>query len=437
MLPKDTTMKVLKSSYISPFGGLNFVLNELDHAGVDQLLNEHLPNLPSQSKYSWKDIFYSFWSVLFCGGDCAEDLSANFKKSLKSNPFIQIPSPDRVLERMRHLSNPSQVFDTPKGTKKHEFSFNKSINRLNIKLIKKLSLIRCNNTILDYDNTLLFTRKEDAAMTYMKQFGYCPGVGIIGNNIVYVENRNGNSDAQTLQQDTLKRMFALLKDEGIRIEKFRADGASYQLSTLSVIQRNVNKFYIRARMNYSLSEAINQIKQWEKISIGEEEAFRGSTLFTPFQPTTQKHQLPPLQPCKLVITKIKRDDGQINIFTGEACNYNAIITNDYQLSNDRIVDFYNQRGAIEKEFDVLKNDFVWNKMPFSKLAYNTVFLVFTAMCKNIYNYIIKLFSAKCKNLSSKFRLKKFTFRFICIPGKWIRNARTNKLRIYGDLYFKT
>ena len=107
------------------------------------------------------------------------------------------------------------------------------------------------------------------------------------------------------------------------------------------------------------------------------------------------------------------------------------------MSNDQIVKFYNQRGAIEKEFDVLKNDFVWNKMPFSKLAYNTVFLVFTAMCRNIYSYMIKLFSGKCKNLSSKFRLKKFTFRFICIPAKWIRTARINKLRIYGDIYFKT
>lgn len=436
-MPNNTIMKVLKSSHISPFGGLNFVLDELDRTGVDSLLNEYLPKLPLQSKYSWKDIFYSFWSILFCGGDCAEDLSANFRTSLKPNPFIQIPSPDRVLERMKQLSNPSQIFDTPKGTKKHEFSVNESINRLNIKLIKKLALIKGKNIVLDYDNTLIFSRKEDAVMTYMKQFGYCPGVGFIGNNVVYVENRNGNSDAQTLQQDTLERMFTLFKDEGINIDRFRADGASYQSSTLSVIQGNVNKFYIRARMSTTLSEAINQIDNWEKVSAGEEEAFRGSTTFIPFQQTTEKRQLPPLQPCKLVITKVKRDDGQINIFTGEACNYNAIITNDYEMSNDQIVDFYNQRGAIEKEFDVLKNDFVWNKMPFSKLAYNTVFLVFTAMCKNIYNYIIKMFSAKCKNLSSRFRLKKFTFRFICIPGKWIRTARTNKLRIYGDIYFKT
>ena len=33
----------------------------------------------------------------------------------------------------------------------------------------------------------------------------------------------------------------------------------------------------------------------------------------------------------------------------------AILTNDQDKSDDEVVDFYNQRGAAEKEFDVLKN----------------------------------------------------------------------------------
>jgi hypothetical protein len=36
--------------------------------------------------------------------------------------------------------------------------------------------------------------------------------------------------------------------------------------------------------------------------------------------------------------------------------------------------FYNARGGEEKEFDVVKNDFGWNKMPFSKMEQNAVFL---------------------------------------------------------------
>lgn len=74
-----------------------------------------------------------------------------------------------------------------------------------------------------------------------------------------------------------------------------------------------------------------------------------------------------------------------------------------------VVYYYNQRGAIEKEFDVLKNDFGWKKLPFSELAQNLVYLQITAICRNLYHYIITNFSKKSqesclhsesKNLSS-------------------------------------
>jgi hypothetical protein len=52
-------MKVLKSSHINPFGGLNFVLHEFDRLKLGDLLCQNLPKLPSQSKYSWKDILSS------------------------------------------------------------------------------------------------------------------------------------------------------------------------------------------------------------------------------------------------------------------------------------------------------------------------------------------------------------------------------------------
>ena len=74
-------------------------------------------------------------------------------------------------------------------------------------------------------------------------------------------------------------------------------------------------------------------------------------------------------------------------------------------------------------------------MPFSKLEHNTVFLIITAMCRNLYNYIITDFSKKYKNLSPKFRIKKFIFRFICIPAKWIKTSRMYKLKIYGNIRF--
>ncbi|NQU85819.1 MAG: hypothetical protein HQ541_08670 [Mariniphaga sp.] len=110
-------MKVQNSLAVSPFGGLNFVLDEFEKKGVGKFINQTMPALATQSKYSWKDIFYSFWSVFFCGGDCAEDLLGNFSASFKGNPLMRIPSPDRVLGRMKELVEPIQLFETTRGEK--------------------------------------------------------------------------------------------------------------------------------------------------------------------------------------------------------------------------------------------------------------------------------------------------------------------------------
>jgi len=190
-------MKVLNSSWISSFGGLNFVLEELCNLHIDLLINRSLPELPAQSQFSWKDILYSYWSILFCGGDCAEDISVNLGASLAKNPFVKGPSPDRFLARLKELSDPVQHFNERKGKVENDFSMNDCLNILNVKLLKRMSLLKGSEKVLDYDNMFVFTDKSDAKYTYYKQKGYCPGVGIIGNNIVYVENRNGNCALHT------------------------------------------------------------------------------------------------------------------------------------------------------------------------------------------------------------------------------------------------
>jgi hypothetical protein len=425
-------MKVVKSRKINPFGGINFVIEEFDHQGVGQLLNQELPTPAAQSKYDWRDLLYSFWSVFFCGGDCSEDLSVNLRGYLSYHPHLNVPSPDRVLARMKELALPSVILDTPRsGNRDHEFSINMALNKLNIKMIRKELTSQVGPIILDYDNTIIFAHKSDARLTYKHNCGYVPGVGIIGNKVVYVENRNGNSSAQVLQDQTLDRMFELLKEQGVRPSIFRADSASYQFSCLSSVSQNVDKFYIKARMSEPLHKAIGQVEEWNEIVVDGQTFWRGSTWFTPFESIAKrKKQTDLLRPYRLVITKEKRLDGQINLFTKEAYNYHPIITNDEDKTDDEIFHFYNQRGAIEKEFDILKNDFGWNNMPFSKLEQNTVYLILTAMCRNLYGTIIGTLSKRHDNLAPHFRIKKFIFRFICTPAKWVKQARRWKLRIY-------
>lgn len=432
-------MKILNSQSISPFGGLNFVIEEAIGLKVNQLIENYLPELPRQSKYCWFDILMSYWSVFFCGGDCAEDLAINLKEGLQDNPYINIPSPDRVLNRIKSLSDTTQYFTAKRGKKEHQFSLGENMNRLNLKMISLLPDFNKENVILDYDNTIIFTEKADAERTYKKDNGYCPGVGVIGKHIVYVENRNGSSNAHILQHKTIERMCSLLHESSISIDVIRADSASYTYDIVKAMANNAKRIFLKARMTQPLERAITGIKQWNEIKVDGRLLLRGSTSFTPFGRAARedKEESDSLKEYRIVVTKEVRADGQLNLFTGEAYNYSAILTNDLDMTDDEVVFFYNARGTAEREFDDLKNNFGWKKMPFSKLEQNTVFLLIMAMCKNLYAHMISKFSSKLTHLSPNFRIKKFIFRFICIPGKWVNSGRMKKLRLYGKLSYKT
>ena len=434
-------MKILKSAPISPFGGLNFVLKEFNKLKIDWLIEDNMPKLSSNSKYKWKDILYSFWSIFFCGGETIEDLGNNFKESLSDIPYMNVPSPDRILSRFKELSVPKLIRKSPRGKAINELSENQTLSTLNIKLLKKLNPEKytSNNLTLDYDNTIIYTEKEDAKCTYLKAFGYQPGVAIIGSDIVGVQNRNGNSVAYALQDETLKVIFENLKAERIKVKNFRADSASYNLTILSLVSQYVDNIFVRVKMSESVYEVINSIDNWKQIDTKDGRTlFRGSTVFMPFKKTAkEQNKKELLKEYRIVVTKEANLDGQINMFTNEACVYSCIMTNDFTKTDDEVVYFYNQRGATEREFDVLKNDFGWKHLPFSRLEQNTVFLLLTAICRNLYNYIISNFSQIYKHLKANFRIKKFIFRFVCIPGKWVKSGRTMKLRLYGSIAFKT
>lgn len=434
-------MKILNSTPISPFGGLNFVLKEFDKLQIDQLIENNMPKLSSNSKYKWKDILYSFWSIYFCGGGSIEDLGTNFKDFLSGIPYMNVPSPDRVLSRLKELSVPKFERKSPRGKAINELSENQTLNLLNIKLLKKLNPEKysSDNLTLDYDNTIIYTEKSDAKNTYLKAYGYQPGVAIVGNDIVGVQNRNGNSVAYALQDETLKVIFENLESEGIQVKNFRADSASYNLNILSLVSQYVDNIFVRVKMSQSVYEVINSIENWTQINTKDGRTlFRGSKIFMPFKKTaSEQHKKDLLKEYKIVVTKEANHDGQLDMYTNEACIYGCIMTNDFDKSDDEIVCFYNQRGATEREFDVLKNDFGWQHLPFSKLEQNTVFLILTAICRNLYNYIICHFSKIYKHLKANFRIKKFIFRFICIPAKWIKHSRNMHLRVYGNIAFKT
>jgi len=429
-------MKVRISKPINPFGGLNFVLKTFCDLGIDKILDSHLPPLPSQSKYKWSDILYTFWSIYFCGGDCVEDCNENFGSFLKECRFLSPCSPDRILDRFKQLAD-VKIYPTSKRSQAiNEFSTNQLLNDLCIKIFKQTCVANDKNLVLDYDNTHLICNKADSKRMYNRDKGYVPGVGSIDNQVIFVENRNGNSAARTFQEDTIARLFELLKTAVILIEHFRADSASYQWEVIKLLQDNVRYFYLAAVKKTPVRKAIASINEWQLVPNSTDE-YIGETTIRPCLYTAKtKGQEDDSIPCRLIVSKKPRKDKQLDAFTQEAFIYHAIVTNNKEMTARQVIEFYNQRGKSEKVFDVLKNDFGWKKMPFSKIEQNTVFLILSAICNNLYQYVIRTYSEKFRGLKKTFRIKKFIFRFICIPAKWIKRSRQPQIVLFGNILAK-
>ena len=135
---------------------------------------------------------------------------------------------------------------------------------------------------------------------------------------------------------------------------------------------------------------------------------------------------------RLVVMREQSDDARLDLFTGDSFIYRSILTNDHASSEKEVIEYYNMRGASEKVFDIQNNDFGRGRLPTSEMNSNTVFLILTAMMKNFYNHIIKKVSDVFTDISIVSGMKRFIFKFICVAGKWIRQSRQWKLRLYTD-----
>jgi hypothetical protein len=431
-------MKIQNYKPISAFGGINFVFEYLKNNNFDSLFNQTLPILKNQSKYKWSDIMNSLLSIYMCGGDCIEDLQTHLKDHFINNPFVNMPSPDTVLRRLSGLTQENDMCRTNRGKVDHTYNTNQVLEKLNISLLKKLGVFDASELILDYDNSIIFNEKSDSKMTYKRNPGYQPGVCTINENqVFYIENRNGNSDAKSFQSDTLNRVFKLAKNNNLKtIDHFRADAASYQYDVIELLNKNVNNFYIGCK-NSCVEKYFIQISNWETFTSSCEVPMEiGEINIIPFEQQAKKGKTEPKE-YRLVVKRKLKEDKQLDLFTLDAFEYRAILTNNKVLKAEEVANFYNHRGNMEKQFDILKNDFGWNHMPFSKLQQNTVFLYITAICRNLYHDIIRYFSKIVKSLEPTFRVKKFLFRFIILPAEWIKRSRQNYLRIYGKINFST
>lgn len=305
------------------------------------------------------------------------------------------------------------------------YSFNKA-ERLNELLLEMLlhsgQLERTQRYDLDFDHQFIPTEKYDTLYSYKKERGYFPGVATIGEMIVGLEGRNANTNVRFHQADTLKGLFRRLAERGIYINRCRMDCGSYSEEIIRTVHGYCNTFYIRASRCASLYERIHGITDWKRAEINFEDYEVASIPFTSF--LEEEHY-------RLVIQRQKRSKGDLDLFEKDY-TYRCIVTNDWDMTEEEVILFYNKRGASERTFDVMNNDFGWGNLPCSFLKENTAFLLLTAMARNFYALLVEKVSKVFKDIAPESRIKKFIFRFITVPAKWIKAGRQWILKIFSD-----
>lgn len=411
------------SDTVTPFAGISFVDAAFNRIGLSRLIDKELGMRSKSIGYTYSEIFRTWSDLLLCGGDCAEDIQAHFRKVLEEIPGNRVPSADTLLRGIKELAVDNTVIQSTAG-QCYQFNINLKMNTLLLKSLLLTGQLESGKSYdFDYDNQIIQHEKYDAKPTYKKTQGYFPGIATMEGKIVYIENRDGNANVKTSQSETLERAYNLLKLNGITVNRSRMDAGSYSKTIIETVAKNSKLFYIRANKCDTLTERICQIKEWKTVEINYKLYQVASLEFTQFFADRN---------YRLVIMREKNNDGQLNLFTGDNFIYRSILTNDRESSELEVIEYYNQRGNSEKVFDIQNNDFGWKHLPCSDMNYNTVYLIITAMIKNFYSYIVDKVSLVFKDIKPTSRLKRFIFRFISVAGQWVYRHRQWTLKLYTD-----
>jgi hypothetical protein len=415
-------MKITKSSpTINSFGGINFVIEALRQEGIFQLVDSQLGARLPQADYSYSEVLVGHYCATLCGAERLEDAEL-LRPMWGKIPGFRLPSSDTTGRVLKSLAVDDQQIKTAKTL--HRINSNPQLNRLLLEVSCHLGILNpAEEYVLDYDNLILDHEKFDSQKTYKYNYGSQPGVALIGKTPVYVEGRTGNSPAKFKLADTLKRTFDLLDEKQIKIGAFRSDSAAYQKEVFELVEQKAGHFYIRMRDCAAYLGECAKVNDWKKVRINHCNYEVASIAYT---------LTGMAKAFRVVVYRVPNKSGQLNLITQDAYTYLGIITNDWKMEEKDLIEFYNQRGAAETNFDVLNNDFNWARLPFSDLRDNTVFMIMGAICKVIFQYIIETFSKALSFLKPSFRLKNFLFHFIIVPAKWIRTGGQWVLRLFTE-----
>ena len=257
----------IKSEKLSPFGGIFSIMEQFD-SNLSSVIDSTLGMRSRLYGYQYSEVIRSLMSVYFCGGSCIEDVTTHLMYHLSLHPTFRTCSADTILRAIKELTQDNISYTSDTG-KTYDFNTADMLNTLLLNcLLSTGQLKEGEGYDVDFDHQFIEAEKFDAKPTYKKFLGYRPGVAVIGDMIVGIENSDGNTNVRFHQKDTLRRFFERIEQKGLTVNRFRADCGSCSEEIVEEVGKHCMTFYIRANRFGSLYDDIFALRGWKREELG-------------------------------------------------------------------------------------------------------------------------------------------------------------------------
>ena len=189
----------IKSEKLTPFGGIFSIMEQFD-ALLAQTIDSSLGLRCTMFGYQYSEILRSLMCVYLCGGSCIEDVTTHLMKHLSLHPTLRTCSADTILRAIEELTCKNITYKSASG-KSYDFNTADKMNCLLVNALLATGQLKSDQEYdFDFAHQFIETEKYDAKPTYKKFLGYSPGVAVINDVIVGIENRDGNTNVRFNQK---------------------------------------------------------------------------------------------------------------------------------------------------------------------------------------------------------------------------------------------
>jgi hypothetical protein len=165
------------------------------------------------------------------------------------------------------------------SAKDNQYNGNSKLNEMLVKATKKMGALKEGSTyILHIDAMYIPTMAASSEMAYNKNYyGYNALVCLINDLPVYINLRNGNTNATFQLKECLEECLNILAKNKIKIGKVISDGAGYNKILMEMLDKRKIKFNIHTHFSHTFKKMINEIENienWKAIELETGHGFR-------------------------------------------------------------------------------------------------------------------------------------------------------------------